>query len=211
MTIGNRIKERRLTLKLTQETVALSVNVTKQTIQKYENSIITNIPSDKIELLANVLRCTPGYLMGWEDTEKNKKHIISENLILFPVIGDLSAGYEHIAIEEWDGDTIAIPDIYVKGDKDDYIVLRIIGNSMYPFYLEGDYVLIRKQDTVESGQIAAIIYDNDYATIKRVEFGKNSIMLIPFNPEYQPRTIQGEELNHCRIIGIPKLLIREIQ
>ncbi len=67
MTIGQRIKNRRLSLKLTQEDVATVVDVTKQTIQKYENNIITNIPSDKIELLAEVLRCTPGYLMGWEE------------------------------------------------------------------------------------------------------------------------------------------------
>lgn len=74
MTIGQRIKERRVFLKLTQEDVATIVEVTKQTIQKYENNIISNIPSDKIELLAKALKCSPGFIMGWEkETIESKK------------------------------------------------------------------------------------------------------------------------------------------
>ena len=69
MTIGDRMKKRRIELKLVQEDVALVVGVTKQTIQKYENNIITNIPSDKIELIAKALNTSPSYLMGWDDEE----------------------------------------------------------------------------------------------------------------------------------------------
>lgn len=79
MTIGDRMKIRRLELKLVQEDVALIVGVTKQTIQKYENNIITNIPSDKIELIAKALNTSPAYLMGWEDDEKQS--IVSENAL----------------------------------------------------------------------------------------------------------------------------------
>ena len=86
MTIGQRIKERRIILKLTQEDVAIIVDVTKQTIQKYENNIITNIPSDKIELLAQALRCTPGYLMGWE--EKSDKSLYDEMKSDFELLSD---------------------------------------------------------------------------------------------------------------------------
>lgn len=64
--IGARIKARRKELGLTLEEVARAVAVTKQTVQKYEAGIITNIPSEKIELLASVLETTPTYLMGWE-------------------------------------------------------------------------------------------------------------------------------------------------
>lgn len=67
MNIGERIKECRESLGLTQTEVAKKIETTKQTLYKYENNIITNIPSDKIELLAKVLDTTPAYLMGWED------------------------------------------------------------------------------------------------------------------------------------------------
>lgn len=67
MNIGQRIKNMRLKNNLTQDELALRINTTKQTIHKYENGIITNIPSSKIEAIANVLNTTPDYLMGWED------------------------------------------------------------------------------------------------------------------------------------------------
>lgn len=82
---------------------------------------------------------------------------------------------------------------------------------MYPLYLHGDKVLILRQQSVDSGAIAAVLYDDDKATIKKVEYanGEDWLRLVPLNLEYEPKTIVGEELQRCRIIGIPKLLLRE--
>jgi len=44
------------------------MNVSKQTLYKYENNIITNIPFDKIETAAKIGNVSPSYLMGWEST-----------------------------------------------------------------------------------------------------------------------------------------------
>lgn len=66
MTKGERLRKRREQLGLSQTEVANSVNVSKQTLYKYENDIVTNIPSDKIEALARKLETTPEFLMGWE-------------------------------------------------------------------------------------------------------------------------------------------------
>lgn len=68
MTIGQRIKEMRLDKNLMQDELAARIHTTKQTIHKYENGIITNIPSSKIEAIANALNTTPDYLMGWEES-----------------------------------------------------------------------------------------------------------------------------------------------
>lgn len=67
MTIGQRIKDRRERLGLGQTELADRVGISKQTLYKYENGIITNIPSDKIETISKVLNSSPGYLMGWSD------------------------------------------------------------------------------------------------------------------------------------------------
>lgn len=67
MTIGSRIKSKRLEKSLTQEELAKKVNTSKQTIQRYEAGIISNIPSNKIELLAEALNVTPAYLLGWDE------------------------------------------------------------------------------------------------------------------------------------------------
>ena len=66
MTIGERIKLHREKANLTQDELAKQLNTTKQTVYKYENNVVTNIPSDKIEKMAELFGVNPGYLMGWE-------------------------------------------------------------------------------------------------------------------------------------------------
>ncbi len=74
MTIGKRIKQLREDKGLTQEDIAKKIGVAIQTIYKYENEIVTNIPLDKLEKIAKALQTTPAYLMGWEDNaEKPSK------------------------------------------------------------------------------------------------------------------------------------------
>lgn len=79
MTIGERIKDMRISKGISQIELANKTNSSKQTIYKYENGIVTNIPSDKLESIANVLGCTPAYLMGWNDKKPvpkfEKEHI----------------------------------------------------------------------------------------------------------------------------------------
>ena len=79
MTIGEKIRYLRIKNNLPQESLAKSLNTTKQAIYKYENGIVTNIPLDKIEILANVLNTTPSYLMGWEDTESTQDEDLTES------------------------------------------------------------------------------------------------------------------------------------
>ncbi len=67
MTLGDRIKVTREALKLTQEELGALCGTTKQTIFKYETGIVTNIPLDRLELLAEQLEVTPAYLLGWEE------------------------------------------------------------------------------------------------------------------------------------------------
>lgn len=61
------IKIRRLELNLTLEEVSNELGVSKPTLQRYESGVISNIPFDKAEKLAQILETTPSYLMGWED------------------------------------------------------------------------------------------------------------------------------------------------
>lgn len=80
MTIGDRIKYFRDNRGMTQDELANKVGTTKQTIYKYENNIITNIPSDKIELIAYALEVDPVVLMGWDrDFAKLEQHLDLEN------------------------------------------------------------------------------------------------------------------------------------
>lgn len=207
------IKNRRTELGMSQEELAEKMGYTsRSTIAKIEAGK-NDIPQSKIQAFAKALDTTPGFLMGWED-DNLKSPEITTDTVTFPVIGSIAAGYDEIAVEDWSGETVEIPVSYLKGRKrEDFFVLSVHGNSMYPMYLDGDKVLILKQSTLNrSGDVGAILYDSENATLKKVEYvkGEDWLRLIPINPEYQPKTIEGAALEECRVLGVPRLLIREL-
>ena len=213
-TIGNRIKSLRQAKKLTLEDVARAVGVGRSTVLKWETGKITSMRGDKIAALADVLQVSPHELMGWDGEKFTPAPVISEENVSFPIVGDIAAGFDHLALDDWDGDVVELPAAYLKTrPREDYFVLRVRGESMYPMYLDGDLVLILKQDTVDySGQIAAVIYDDELATLKRVEHtSKGDVRLVAVNPNVPPIKIEGERLDHCRIMGVPRLVIREVE
>lgn len=67
MSVQDIIKKRRLELDLTLKDVARALGISEGTVSRYETGDIQNMGIDKIAKLAKVLRCSPGYLMGWED------------------------------------------------------------------------------------------------------------------------------------------------
>lgn len=217
MSLGDNIKKLRKSTGLTQEDIAKEIGVSKQTVQKYENGIINNIPSDKIEVIAKLLKTTPAKLMGWEDNRSSRSfNLVSPNItddvLTFPVIGSIAAGYNEIAVEDWSGETIDVPRSYLRGrDKSDFFVLQVHGDSMYPIYHTDDKVLILRQTYIEhSGDVGAVIYDGECATLKRIDISDDMIRLSPINPSYQPKELKGAEREQCHVIGIPYLLVREI-
>ena len=75
MSVGLRIKIAREQKNLTLEEVAKRCETTKQTIYKYENEIVTNIPYDKIVLLSKALDVTPSYLFGWDEKKDSPSEL----------------------------------------------------------------------------------------------------------------------------------------
>lgn len=70
MTKGERIKQLRKEKGISQVELAKYLDTTKQTISKYEKSIVTNIPSDKVEKMAILFNTTPQHILGWEEKEE---------------------------------------------------------------------------------------------------------------------------------------------
>lgn len=68
MTKGSRIRNLRESFDISQVEMAARIGVSKQTLYKYENDIITNIPSDKVEAIAAALHSTPAFIMGWNES-----------------------------------------------------------------------------------------------------------------------------------------------
>ena len=87
--IANRLKALRKSKKMTQDELAAALGTSKQTIHRYENGIITNIPPEKVEKLAAALGTTPSELMGWGQTAlpEGAMPISTKRL---PVLGEIA-------------------------------------------------------------------------------------------------------------------------
>lgn len=200
MSIGKRIKEIRISKNITQDELALKIGTTKQTIYKYENEIVTNIPSQKIELISNALNTTPDYLMGWSDKSTDDLYSIPginpiPKTYKRPRLGTIACGEPILAeenIEAYDD----IPDS-IKCD----FTLICKGDSMINARInDGDIVYIKQQSQVDNGEIAAVLIDNE-ATLKRVYIYEDKVVLQPENTKYPPFVYTKEEMNNIRILG----------
>lgn len=198
--VGQNIKEQRLKNKLTLLEVANKLGIKEATMQRYESGEIKNIKHDTIVKLAKIFSCSPAYLMGWEDEDDLPPYpnIYPIKTKKFPLLGEIACGEPIFATENRESYIEAGVDI--KAD----FCLKAKGDSMINArIMDGDIVFIRKQPTVNNGQIAAVIID-DEATLKRVYYypEKGKLMLQAENPNYEPLMYVGEELNQIHIIGL---------
>ena len=194
---GDRIRQRREQLGLSQTALADLIGESKQTLYKYKNGIISNIPSNKIEALADALHVTPGWIMGWEaqGTDIPPGFDPPPRTVKRPLVGDIACG-EPITAEENIEGYVDVPD----GIHCDFC-LRCKGDSMIEANIsDGDVVYIRKQPEVENGQIAAVRI-GDEATLKRVYWDGDVLVLSPANSLYQPKTFSGDQLAAIKIEG----------
>ncbi len=198
---------------LTQDELADKLKISKSAISMYENGNRTP-DFETLEAIADFFNVNLSYLIGEEQKYKLRHPNLTFETVTFPVVGSIAAGYDEIAVENWSGETVEIPLSYLKGrKKEEYFVLSVKGDSMYPLYMDGDKVLILRQSTLNhSGEIGAVLYEGENATLKKVEYvdGEDWMKLVPINPQYKPKDITNSDLEQCRILGIPRLLIREI-
>ena len=209
---SDNLKALRYERHITQQQLADALGLSRSTIGMYEKG--EREPDfETSEAIADYFNVRLDDLVGRKNANALLSPTISTDTVTFPVIGEIAAGYNHCAVEDWSGETVEIPTYYLKGRKqDDFFVLSVKGDSMYPLYMDGDKVLILRQSTLNhSGEIGAIVYD-DYATLKKVEYvnGEDWLRMVPINPQYPPKRVEGAELEQCKVLGIPKLLIREM-
>lgn len=172
---------------------------------------ITPIISDKSKTEAEVsVEFTPEFLT-LIDAEK-KKERGHDGAKRIPILGNVAAGIPIEAIEDiidWE----EIPESMCAGGKE-YFGLQVKGDSMYPDYLEGDTVIVRKTPCCDSGDVC-VVYVNGYdATLKQLRLGDDgSVTLLPRNPAYPPRTYTKEEVQSLpvSIAGVVVELRRKVK
>ena len=192
--MAERIKERRLQMAYTQEELAQKLGLQKSAIAKYENGRVENIKRSVIADMANILECSPSYLMGWDEPTPSRKGVIIN------VLGRVAAGIPLEAIEDII-DTEEISEEMAKTGE--FFGLQINGDSMEPKFSKGDVVIVRKQNDAESGDIVIAMVNGDDATCKRLKKYQEGIALISTNPAYDPIYFSNKEIEEkpVRIIG----------
>lgn len=143
--------------------------------------------------------------------DDEQEFIVNTNKsIRIPVLGSIPAGVPIELIE----DILDYEDIseeMLKGGKE-YFALKVKGNSMEPKYLNGDTIIVLKQNDCESGQDAICMVNGDDGTFKRVFKTDNGITLQPLNSEYMPMFYSNEDIKNkpVRILGVVKEIRRSV-
>ena len=200
--VGSRIKDRRKKLGLTVDEVAMKLGKNRATVYRYESNDIENMPATVLEPLAEILDTTPAFLLGYDNSSNTKVDLSTiPNIIPLPdtkkvpLLGKIACGDPITAVENID-DYVEVPDD-IQAD----FALTCQGDSMINArVMDGDIVYVRQQPEVENGEIAAVLIDGE-ATLKRVFYGKGTIMLQAENPTYPPMVFSGEEILDVKILG----------
>lgn len=194
--LGEKLRALRLKKGLTQVQLAEMVGISNNLYNKYEKKDVRP-PYETLVKLASALNTSLSVLLDEIAVYP------SEAVIDMPIIGSVRGGMDGNVVQEETGETRPIAASALHGRPDEYFLLRVRGDSMYPEILDGDCVLVRKTDSVESGSMAVVLYDGDYATVKWVKYveGEDWVDLIPNNTQYAPVRIEGADLEQCHVLG----------
>lgn len=198
---GARLRQLRTARGLSQMDFSKQIQISKSSVNMYERG--EREPGlETLERIADYFNVDMDYLLGKSDTVSRFTHAdLPSNIIPMPemreipLIGAIACGAPTLA-EEHIEEYIKLPK-QVTAD----FALTCKGDSMINARIfDGDIVYIRQQETVENGEIAAVLIDGE-ATLKRVRLLPDRIILEPENPMYDPLVFRQEEMNTVRILG----------
>lgn len=188
--LSERIKNIRESKGITLKELGKKIGKTEATVQRYESGAIKNVNNEIVEDIAEALKVSPAYLMGWTE-------IASTQMIKIPILGSIACGDPITAEENIDSFKERTTEDLPSGNL---FYLKTKGDSMEPLIQEGALVLIREQADVENGEIAAVLVNGDEeATLKRVRKLGDAILLEAINDQYEPYIINSN--NPARILG----------
>jgi repressor LexA len=201
MSLGSRLKNARNQKSLTQNDAAKKLGITFQALSNYERDV-RDPDTTLLKKMAELYDVTTDHLLS--RTDYRTADIASEFPVPYdtarklPILGVIRAGEPLFADENIIGYEDAPADSARNGD---YFFLKVTGDSMTgpgSRIHEGDLVLVKKQDHIESGQIAVVLVNSDEATLKRVYVQGKQYILQADNPKYPPVVVPAKEL---KIIG----------
>ena len=182
MDIGNKIITLRKQYNMTQEELANSLQMTSQNIYNYEKNMRVP-PPDVIVKLCQIFNVSADHLLGRIEPSNVSPASLPTDTVKVKVYGKIAAGVPCEAIEDIIGEE-EIPREWLRGGKQ-YFGLVVQGESMSPYYLNGDIVICLKTPKCETGDDAIVIINGGDATLKQVAVEPDGILLKPLNDAYK--------------------------
>ena len=199
MNIQNLIKNRRKELGLTLLDIANACGVSEATVSRWESGDIVNMKRSRIAQLAKVLNVSPSLLI--HDDYDVLINYNSATKLQVPVLGIVPCGEPIEAIE----DIIEWIEV-VPSQAKNHFGLIAKGDSMSPYILDGDILIVKYTPEVASGKIAIVKVNGDEATCKRLMINDAGITLMPYNPTYQPMMFSPQEVEEKPVMIIGEVV-----
>ena len=178
------------------------IRLGRNDISQYVSGKVTP-GQEKLTILGLALDVTEAWLMGYDvpmDRETPVTNVLPmPKLKKVPLLGTIACGTPILTVENVEN--------YIDMDADIHadFALRCKGDSMINArIMDGDIVYIRKQEHVESGEIAAVLINDcteSEATLKRVYISSDKIRLCAENPAYKDIVFFEDDINKIRILG----------
>ncbi len=169
-----------------------------------------NTVRDHLRLIAKkgYLKVHPGKSRGIQVLKSTNDMILRQRIDQIPIIGKIAAGAPILANQEAE-DHLKVPIGFLSAGE--YFALYVAGDSMKNIGINtGDIAIIRHQDIVENGEVAAVILE-DEATLKRFFKYPDRVELQSENPDFSNIVIPKSDNSHIRIAGkLAGLLTRKI-
>jgi len=197
MKIGKVIQLIREKKGINQKELADKINISYSVMNRIESGE-RPVRDEEIKNIANVLDVSTDYLLGAENrTTETKKGV------KIPVLGSISAGVPIEAVT----DIIDYEEITEEmANQGEHFALQINGDSMEPKFSQGDVVIVRKQPTVESGEIGIVLVNGHDATIKKIEKSEKGIYIIPTNNKYSPKFFNNEDIQELPVLILGRVI-----
>lgn len=196
--IGERIKDARKSAGLTQLELAKKTELSRSYIgdiekDRYNPSVST------LQLIATATNTPLENLLPSSKTASS-----TGRGVRIPVLGRVVAGIPLEAVEEILDYEEITPELAATGD---FFALKIRGHSMEPRMLDGDVVIVRRQDDVDSGDVAIVLVNGNEATVKRVKKQEDGIALIATNTSvYEPHFYSNKEIQSLPVQILGKVV-----
>ncbi len=196
----NRLKEAMDYRNIKQVDLVEKTKLDKTLINKYLSGV-SNAKQRKLTILAEALNVNEVWLLGYDvsmEREANTKiDKLGNPVVEIPILGTVKAGYDYLAQENWIG-TIDIDKKLADGGE--FFALKVKGDSMAPIFIEGDTVILKKQNNCENNQVAVVIINGDEGTLKKVKKTDDGIILQAYNPIYSPVFYTNKEIKEMPVV-----------